>query len=94
MEDGWLLAQLLELYLERHSYDEKNRALREALDRFDSIRSPYYHKIYDVLDSKPDGGQVNYAAWSPILGGPLDWIYFHDIGEEWKNIPESENSHD
>ncbi|KAJ4390562.1 hypothetical protein N0V93_004158 [Gnomoniopsis smithogilvyi] len=85
MEDGWLLAQLLEFYLERHSCDRK-RALREALGRFDQIRSPYYHKIYDVLDSKPQNGKVDYAAWSPIPGGPLDWIYFHDIGEEWKHL--------
>lgn len=85
MEDGWLLAQLLEVHLERHSRDRK-RALIEALDVFDKTRSPYYERIYDVLDSKPEGGKVDYAAWSPTPGGPLDWIYFHDIGEEWKRL--------
>lgn len=85
MEDGWLLAQMLESYITRHKND-KLRALRESLDLFDSIRSPYYHKIYDVLDAKPKDGRVDYAAWSPTPGGPLNWIYFHDIEEDWKQI--------
>lgn len=85
MEDGWLLAQLLELSLDTHRGETKRTALQEALERFDEIRSPYYHKIYDVLDSKPSG-KVDYAAWSPTPGGPLDWIYFHDVGEEWKRF--------
>lgn len=85
MEDGWLLAQLLELYLERYNFDKK-RALHQALGHFDEIRSPYYHEIYDVLDAKPEGGKVDYAAWSPTPGGPLGWIYFHDIGEQWARI--------
>ncbi|KAL1858818.1 hypothetical protein Daus18300_009816 [Diaporthe australafricana] len=87
MEDGWLLAQLLEFYLNRHKID-KSRALHESLALFDEIRSPYYHRIYDVLDAKPRDGKVDYAAWSPTPGGPLDWIYFHDLGEEWKTILE------
>lgn len=89
MEDGWLLAQLLESRLDRQSC-EGQRALHEALGLFDQIRSPYYHRIYDVLDSKPEGGKVDYAAWSPTPGGPLDWIYFHDIGEEWKHVQAEE----
>lgn len=87
MEDGWLLAQILEFYIQRHK-NGKTRALHESLDLFDGIRSPYYHKIYDVLDAKPKDGQVDYAAWSPTPGGPLNWIYFHDIEEEWKQIRE------
>lgn len=85
MEDGWLLAQMLELCLNQHKNDKK-RAVRESLDHFDKIRSPYYHKIYDVLDAKPQGGKIDFAAWSPTPGGPLDWIYFHDIGEDWKRF--------
>lgn len=85
MEDGWLLAQMLEFYIDRYKSD-KRRALQESLNLFDSIRSPYYHKIYDVLDAKPKDGKVDYAAWSPTPGGPLNWIYFHDIGEDWNHI--------
>lgn len=85
MEDGWLLAQMLEFYIDRYKSD-KTRALQESLNLFDSTRSPYYHKIYDVLDAKPKDGKVDYAAWSPTPGGPLNWIYFHDIGEDWKHI--------
>lgn len=85
MEDGWLLAQILEFYINQHKNDISH-ALRESLGLFDSIRSPYYHKIYDVLDAKPKDGKVDYAAWSPTPGGPLDWIYFHDIEEDWKQI--------
>lgn len=85
MEDGWLLAQLLEAYLDRYSREWK-RGLCEALERFDKIRSPYYHRIYDVLDARPEGGKIDYASWSPTPGGPLDWIYFHDIGQEWKHV--------
>lgn len=85
MEDGWLLAQLLESHLDRHTSD-RQRGIGEALERFDEIRSPYYHRIYDVLDAKPEGGKVDYSAWSPTPGGPLDWIYFHDIEEEWKRV--------
>lgn len=85
MEDGWLLAQILESYMTHHKND-KIRALGDSLGLFDSIRSPYYHEIYDVLDAKPKDGKVDYAAWSPTPGGPLNWIYFHDIGEDWKQI--------
>lgn len=85
MEDGWLLAQMLEFCINRHSND-KGRAIRESLDLFDRARSPYYHNIYDVLDAKPKDGKVDYAAWSPTPGGPLNWIYFHDIEEDWKQI--------
>lgn len=85
MEDGWLLAQMLEFYINKHKND-KIRALHESLDLFDRTRSPYYHKIYDVLDAKPRDGKVDYAAWSPTPGGPLNWIYFHDIEEDWKHM--------
>lgn len=85
MEDGWLLAQMLDFYFNRHKTD-KIRTLQRSLDLFDSIRSPYYHKIYDVLDAKPKDGKVDYAAWSPTPGGPLNWIYFHDVEEDWKQI--------
>lgn len=85
MEDGWLLAQMLEFYINQLKSD-KVSGISESLDLFDSIRSPYYHRIYDVLDAKPRDGKVDYAAWSPTPGGPLNWIYFNDIGEEWKQI--------
>ncbi|KAH8787895.1 salicylate hydroxylase [Diaporthe sp. PMI_573] len=85
MEDGWLLAQILELSINQHKNDT-SRALRESLTMFDKIRSPYYHRIYDVLDAKPQDGKVDYAAWSPTPGGPLNWIYFHDVEEDWKQI--------
>lgn len=86
MEDGWLLAQILEFQLDRQR-NERQHALHDTLDLFDQIRSPYYHRLYDVLDAKPAKGQkVDYAAWSPTPGGPLDWIYDHDIGKEWKDI--------
>ncbi|KAG8156841.1 hypothetical protein KVR01_013254 [Diaporthe batatas] len=83
MEDAWLLAQMLEFYINRHMSD-KDRAIRQSLDLFDKVRSPYYHKIYDVLDARPKDGKVDYAAWSPTPGGPLNWIYFHDIEDDWK----------
>lgn len=88
MEDGWLLAQLVEFYLDRGGREGGNArsSLHDALEQFDRIRSPYYHKIYDVLDAKPANGKVDYAAWSPTEGGPLNWIYFHDIAEEWGRI--------
>ncbi|POS77046.1 hypothetical protein DHEL01_v204563 [Diaporthe helianthi] len=85
MEDGWLLAQMLEFYVNRHQND-KVRAVQESLDFFDATRSPYYHRIYDVLDAKTKDGKIDYAAWSPTLGGPLNWIYFHDVGEDWNQI--------
>lgn len=88
MEDGWLLAQILEFYLVRYKNDRKH-TLHDALELFDQIRSPYYHRIYDVLDAKPENGhKVDYAAWSPTPGGPLNWIYFHDIGEDWNAVRE------
>lgn len=86
MEDGWLLAQVLEFHLKRQRIDT-NHALHDAVGLFDKIRSPYYHKLYEVLDAQPQKDQkVDYAAWSPTPGGPLNWIYQHDIGEEWKDI--------
>lgn len=86
MEDGWLLAQVLDFYLDRYRNDRKT-ALHDALDLFDGTRSPYYHRVYDVLDAKSEGGKkIDFASWSPTPGGPLDWIYFHDIGEEWQQI--------
>lgn len=85
MEDGWLLAQLVEFYLDRYD-DDKTRSLADALALFDDIRSPYYHRMYDVMDNKPKDGKIDYTAWSPTPGGPLSWIYDHDIGKEWEEI--------
>lgn len=86
MEDGWLLAQMLEYHFAADTHDRKC-TLSAALELFDQTRSPYYREMYDVLDAKPKKGEpVDYAAWSPTPGGKLNWIYFHDVEDEWKSI--------
>ena len=40
MEDGWILARAIEYSVNNHS------SIKEALDIFDEIRSPYYQRMY------------------------------------------------
>lgn len=44
MEDGWILAQALELEHSRHGGSQEN-VVRDALQIFEEIRLPYYQRM-------------------------------------------------
>lgn len=47
LEDGWILARAVEHTI--YSTRSRQQALREALAIFDSIRSPYYLRMYILI---------------------------------------------
>ncbi|WVQ82084.1 hypothetical protein IAT38_004212 [Cryptococcus sp. DSM 104549] len=88
MEDGWLIAQIVQYYLDKTpSPSARPQALAEALELFDRIRSPYYHKMYVVLDDEKSH-RNEYGSFAPTPDNPLGWIYGHDIGVEWAGVRE------
>ncbi|KAJ5259631.1 hypothetical protein N7478_012612 [Penicillium angulare] len=91
MEDGWILARALE---EKRLSDSP---IQGALDIFDRIRSPYYHKMYEHIDNNHDKMQQQtklkthnldeflQARVDNILGGNKDFIYKNDIRKVWED---------
>ncbi|KAK5046936.1 hypothetical protein LTR84_007290 [Exophiala bonariae] len=93
MEDGWILAQAIEL---EHNRSSEN-VIVPALQVFEEIRLPYYQKMYAYLNDQL--GRVNKAGDQTIeevlearfktLGinqeDKLAWIYKHDIGKVWSD---------
>ncbi|EEA19988.1 conserved hypothetical protein [Talaromyces marneffei ATCC 18224] len=96
MEDGWILARSIEyvfstLATKQSSFSKQN-GLEEVLSIFDTIRSPYYARMYQHLDNMKakfagvvdtfEGRlQARIVAFSE---GGLDWIYQNDIEQVWK----------
>lgn len=87
MQDGWLLAQILGDELSRSS--NRPDAIAHSLDRFNAIRSPYYTKMYDYLDSGKDAYGTG-TTLSADPAGKLYWIYGLDIGQQWEEIREQD----
>lgn len=62
LEDGWILARAIELTTstaqltpsenDRDRQIIKARNIADALEIFDRIRSPYYRRMYELLDSR------------------------------------------
>lgn len=91
LEDGWILARAIE------QARRVGKPLSAALTTFDSIRSPYYLRMYEYLDqqkqnilgaklSNPnqtfeEGLKVKVGA---ISGDSLKWIYFNNIEAVWE----------
>ncbi|KAI9742698.1 MAG: hypothetical protein M1818_003839 [Claussenomyces sp. TS43310] len=94
MQDGYILARAIE-----HTRSSPD-PLVGALEIFDSIRSPYYHRMYKFLDQQQknirdakaqnpeqtfeESLQLRVAAF----GGEdaMAWIYKADIQEIWKDF--------
>lgn len=85
MQDGWLLAQILRYYLLDQALS-KQGALERTLELFDSIRSPYYHRMYDYLDSPNAEGSAKGSTLTADPKAPLYWIFGSDIGAQWEEI--------
>ncbi|TAQ86511.1 hypothetical protein B7494_g5166 [Chlorociboria aeruginascens] len=100
LQDGWILAQAIE-----HTASSA-QPLADALAIFDSIRSPYYHRMYKHLDQQAKNFQDAVAS-SPDqsfasklnarvkgFGGEnkLDWIYQNNIENVWKDFVSAENA--
>ena len=88
MEDGWVLAQALKLY---------HNDVSRALPLFDTIRVPYYSRMYSHLAHEgARRGQILRDLKNPsddervrikIItdgGNTMDWIYKNDIAETWE----------
>ncbi|OGE50474.1 hypothetical protein PENARI_c017G03684 [Penicillium arizonense] len=91
MEDGWILARALERtrFTSHHA--------RDALKIFESIRSPYYNKMYQNLDeskSRTQKFQAENEDFDAILQykidsflyGDKDFIYKNDIKKVWEEF--------
>ncbi|KAL2067583.1 hypothetical protein VTL71DRAFT_2008 [Oculimacula yallundae] len=90
LQDAWILARAIE-------HTRLDGGLLAALNIFDSIRSPYYLKMYEHLDEQKrkiqdlrtenpsqslnDSLQARAASFG---GGDLSWIYGSDIAEVWR----------
>jgi len=92
LEDAWILARAIE-YTRGSS-----RPVAEALPIFDSIRSPYYLRMYQhldqqkqkILDAKAANPGQNFEtslrARIEAFGGEekMGWIYQNDIEDVWE----------
>lgn len=85
MEDGWLLAQAL------------GRAIRAgdptpvetAVGVTDAVRSPYYHRMYDVLDAVKPATSLPFdeavrAKARGFTEQKKEWIYLHNVADQWE----------
>lgn len=84
MQDGWLLAQILQHY--QASAVNKDELLTRTLELFDSIRSPYYARMYDHLDDPKTNIYGKGTTLSADPAGDLYWIYGLDIRAQWEDI--------
>lgn len=66
MEDGWILAQAIELEQSRSS----ENAIRDALHIFEGIRLPYYQKMYVQRDVGPENFDLGCANHLLSTGMP------------------------
>ncbi|GAD94124.1 monooxygenase, putative [Paecilomyces variotii No. 5] len=101
LEDGWILTRALE-YTNATLRSSQN-ALGEALSIFDTLRSPYYLRMYDHLDvqkQKLEKVKTNSNGFESILqtrvesfgaGKEMDWIYGNDIEQVWSEWLENQN---
>lgn len=92
MEDGWIIAQALQ-----HTGNDR----RKALDLFNRIRVPYYHRMYEYLDAGAKkraarlaelevgtGGLTDEERVKTKIikeGGDMSWIYQNNIARVWEN---------
>ncbi|KAL3462381.1 hypothetical protein BJX64DRAFT_288501 [Aspergillus heterothallicus] len=96
MEDGWILAQALELEHARTS--GKAAIIQNALQIFQRIRGPYYERMYDFLATREKHSQgtrkeddidfdsvikARIAGLGFVARGKMDWIYKNDIAKVW-----------
>jgi salicylate hydroxylase len=90
MEDGWILARALE-YTQSRSLP-----VGDALEIFNSIRSPYYAKMYGHLDESEERlrksrqesetfDEFLRAKIKYFLYGDKDFIYKNDIQKVWED---------
>jgi hypothetical protein len=84
MQDGWLLAQIIQHF--QTSAADVDELLTRSLELFDSIRSPYYAKMYDYLDGPKNNIYGKGTTLSPDPAGDLYWIYGLDIRAQWEEI--------
>ncbi|KAH7383468.1 salicylate hydroxylase [Cadophora sp. MPI-SDFR-AT-0126] len=99
LQDGWILARAIE-------HTRSSGGLPAALSIFDSIRSPYYLRMYEHLDQQKQKIQAhkvanpnqtleeNLKARVASFGGEgqLSWIYGNDIEEVWNTFVATEST--
>ncbi|PVH73793.1 putative FAD-binding monooxygenase [Cadophora sp. DSE1049] len=99
LQDGWILARAIE-------HTRSSGGLPAALSIFDSIRSPYYLRMYEHLDQQKQKIQAlkaanpnqtledNLKARVASFGGEnqLSWIYGNDIEEVWNTYIATESA--
>lgn len=99
MEDGWILARALE-YTQSVSLP-----VGDALEIFNTIRSPYYARMYEHLDEsevrlRKAREETNSfddflrAKIKYFLYGDKDFIYKNDIQKVWEDYLEAVERHE
>lgn len=89
MEDGWILARALEFT------QSLSLPVGDALEIFNTIRAPYYAKMYEHLDGSEERlrkfrqksisfDEVLRAKIKYFLYGDKDFIYKNDIQKVWE----------
>ena len=84
MQDGWLLAQIIQHF--QKTAADVEELLARSLELFDSIRSPYYAKMYDYLDGPNTNIYGKGTTLSADPAGDLYWVYGLDIRAQWEEI--------
>lgn len=90
MEDGWILARALDYSQSR------GLSIRDALEIFNNIRSPYYARMYEHLDEleekmrksrqeSKDFDDFLRAKIKYLIYGDKDFIYKNDIQKVWED---------
>jgi salicylate hydroxylase len=87
LEDGYALARTLEW-----AWLTNRKSLGDALELLDSIRSPYYKRLYNVLDrlaavkvAIPAGLTIDQEIEERVKAVSENterWMYYYDIGKE------------
>ncbi|KAJ5175588.1 uncharacterized protein N7482_001465 [Penicillium canariense] len=97
MEDGWILARALE-YTQAAS-----RPVQDALEIFNTVRSPYYARMYKHLDrveeklrqARIENDNFDHFLQAKInhfLYGDTDFIYKNDINQVWEDYVTAEKT--
>ena len=99
MEDGWILARALE-YTQSLSFP-----VGDALEIFNTIRSPYYARMYEHLDESEERlrkareetksfDEFLRAKIKYFLYGDKDFTYKNDIQKVWEDYIEAVERHE
>jgi salicylate hydroxylase len=75
MQDGWVLAQAIA------HFRSSSQPLASALEAFDSIRSPYYQRMFV--------NTLRFDKWAFLTNSVCDWFRYEYLDQQGKNIQDA-----